>query len=373
MTYLDNASTTHKKPLSVIRAVTNGLTKYSVNASRGGYKLAIDGGLEIIKTRELIANHFNAEAENVIFTASCTSAINLALRGTIVPNGHIITTAMEHNSVLRTLQYLKVNYNINFTVISPTKNGTIDPSDIEKAITSKTYLVATIHTSNVTGATNDIYTIGSICKKHHLLYFVDGAQSSGHIKTDLKQCNINLYSIAGHKGFYAPQGIGVLISNNTKVKPIIMGGTGTHSESIIQPTSSPEGLESGTLSMPCILGLKAGVKYVNKNFDKLNYKIERLTSMLYNYLKNNSKIILYSFNPQSGVMSFNVNDMTSSEVGDYLSEKYNICVRTGLHCAPLIHKENKTLKTGMVRVSISSFNKTKDIKRLIKALNSLTC
>lgn len=371
MIYLDNASTTHKKPRCVIKAIKMGVTKYSVNASRGGYKLAVDGGMEVLKTRELLANTFNTNPENVIFTASCTAAINLAIRGTIKPNGHIIATAMEHNSVLRTLQDIKTKHNIDYTLITPT-NGTINPGDIENAITAKTYMVITIHTSNVTGATNNISTIGKICKKHNLIYMVDGAQSSGHIKIDLKKQHINLFTIAGHKGFYAPQGIGVLLTNAVKVKPIITGGTGTFSESIIQPTESPEGLESGTLSMPCILGLKAGVEYVNKHFDKINNKIKKLTTQLFNYLKNNSKIKLYSFNPESGVMSFNVIGYTSSEIGDYLSDNYNICVRTGLHCAPLIHQVNNTIKSGMVRVSISSFNTKNDIKKLINALDKFT-
>lgn len=371
MIYLDNASTTHKKPRSVIKAVKNGVTRLSVNSSRGGYKLAVDGGLEVLKTRELLANHFNASSENVVFTASCTAAINLALRGTARPNGHIVATAMEHNSVLRTLNDLKDKYNINFTIVEP-QNGVINPSNIEQAITNKTYLVVTIHTSNVTGATNDIFSIGNICKKHNLLYMVDGAQSCGHIKVDLKKNNINMFTIAGHKGFFAPQGIGVLISNNVKIKPLITGGTGTYSESINQPTESPEGLESGTQSMPCILGLKAGVEYVERNFDKLNNKMKKLTTVLYNYLSENKKIKLYSFNPESGVMSFNIIGYSSSEVGDYLSEKYNICVRTGLHCAPLIHQVNSTLSTGMVRVCINGFNKKHDIHVLIKALENFT-
>lgn len=369
MIYLDNASTTHFKPRCVIKAVKKGVTSYSVNSSRGGYSLAINGGIEVLKTREIIANHFNCQQENVIFTSSCTGAINLALRGTIKPRGHIVSTTMEHNSVLRTLQDLKDKYNIDYTLVEPT-NGVINPSDIEKAITDKTYLVVTIHTSNVTGATNDIASIGKICKKHNLLYMVDGAQSSGHLKIDLKNNNINLFSIAGHKGFYAPQGIGALLINGVKVKPLITGGTGTFSESINQPLDPPEGLESGTQSMPCILGLKAGVEYVEKNFEKINLKIKKLTTLLYNYLKNNDKIKLYSSNPSSGVLSFNIIGYSSSEVGDYLANYYNICVRTGLHCAPLIHQNNGTLQNGMVRVSISSFNLKKDIKNLIKALNT---
>lgn len=372
MIYLDNASTTHFKPKSVIKQTKRGTTALSVNSSRGGYTLAIDGGLEVLHTREVIANHFNCNPDNVIFTSSCTSAINLALRGTIKPNAHIVSTTMEHNSVLRTLQDLKDKFGIDYTLVEPT-NGIINPKDIEKAITSKTYLVVTIHTSNVTGATNDINSIGKICKKYKLLYMVDGAQSSGHIKIDLKKNNINLFSIAGHKGFYAPQGIGVLLINNTDVKPLITGGTGTNSESIKQPTTPPEGLESGTLSMPCILGLKAGVEYVENNFDKIKSKIKKLTTYLYKYLKNNDKIKLYSFNPESGVISFNIIGYSSSDVGDYLSNNYDICVRTGLHCAPLIHQSNGTLNTGMVRVSISAFNKLREIKTLIKAIDDFTC
>ena len=368
MVYLDNASTTHIKPYSVIKAVKRGVSTLSVNSSRGGYKLSVKGAMEVLKTREALAHHFNCNTENVIFTQSCTAAINLALRGTIKPNGHIIATTMEHNSVLRTLQDLKTKHNISFTLVEP-KNGTISPKDIETAITDKTYLVITIHTSNVTGMTNDIASIGKVCKKHKLLYMVDGAQSSGHIKVDIKKHNINLFSIAGHKGFYAPQGIGVLLTNNVNVSPIITGGTGTFSESITQPTQSPEGLESGTQSMPCILGLQAGVDYVEKHFDKINLKIKKLTTKLYEFLKSNDNIKLYSFNPSSGVMSFNIIGHTSSEVGDYLASK-NICVRSGLHCAPLIHQTNNTLKSGMVRVSISSFNSTRDIRKLIKAINS---
>jgi len=368
MIYLDNASTTHKKPKSVINAVRKGLTKFSVNSSRGGYKLSIDGGMEILKTRELFAQNFNVNTENVVFTSSCTSAINLAIRGTIKPNGHIIATAMEHNSVLRTLQDIKEKYNISYTLIEP-QNGIIKPSDIEKAINDKTYMVITIHTSNVTGATNNISSIGKICKNHKLIYMVDGAQSCGHTRVNLKKQNINLFTIAGHKGLYSPQGIGVLLFNDVKVNPLITGGTGTFSESILQPKESPEGLESGTLSMPCILGLKAGIEYVNKNFNKINEKIKKLTTYLFNYLKENKNIKLYSFNPESGVMSFNIIGYNSSEIGDYLDDKYNICVRTGLHCAPLIHQVNNTLQSGMVRVSISSFNKMRDIKKLIKALD----
>lgn len=367
--YLDNASTTHKKPLSVKIATLKGVGKYSVNASRGGYNLSIKGGMEVLRVRERTAKHFNANVENVIFTSSCTSAINLALRGTAKQGGHIITTAMEHNSTLRTLEDMRRLGQITYTIIEP-KSGSIDPADIEKAIKPNTYLVTCIHVSNVTGNQNPIDEVGKICKKHGLLFFTDCAQSAGHKKIDIEALNINLLTFAGHKGFYAPQGIGGLVYSGVSVNPIITGGTGTFSESIVQPTSPPEGLESGTQSMPCILGLGAGIKYVEKHFSKLQNNITKLTSHLINSLKDLNNYIVYSSKTENGVVAFNHKKYTSSEMGEKLNQ-YGICVRTGLQCAPLVHKTHGTLKSGMVRVSIGGFNKLGDIRKLIKALKQI--
>lgn len=370
MIFLDNSSTTHKKPRCVISACKKGLTKLSVNAGRGGYDLSVRAGMEVLNVRTMFANEFHANPEDVIFTGSCTQAINLALRGYIKPNGHIVATVLEHNSVLRTLEYLKNKYNISYTLVKPVKH-IIHPQDIENAITSKTYLVCCIHTSNVTGATNDIEAIGKVCKKHSCKFFVDCAQSGGHIKVDMDKSNINMLTLAGHKGFYAPQGIGVLIKRDIDIKPLIYGGTGTHSESLIQPNESPEGLESGTLSIPNILALGKGLEFVIKNFDKLNKRIFKLTNTLINYLKNNNNVILYSFNPHSGIASINIKGKESTEVSDILNEKYNIYVRSGLHCAPKLHEYYNTTSRGMIRFSISPYNKMKEIKKCIKAIDHI--
>lgn len=368
MIYLDNSSTTHFKPHCVKKATLMGLKKYSVNSSRGGYNLAVDGGMQILKVRELLANHFNANPENVVFTSSCTSAINLALRGSVKKGGHIITTALEHNSTLRTLEDLKIKGLITYTIVEP-KNGSIDPKDIERAIKPNTYLITCIHISNVTGNENNIEAVGRIAKAHNLKYMVDIAQSAGHKRIDIKKLGINMISIAGHKGFYAPQGIGVLIFNDIEIKPIKTGGTGTFSESIVQPTQSPEGLESGTLSMPCILGLGAGVKYVENRFDRLNSHIAYLGKMLYGEIKKLPNYVVYSTFPENGVIAFNHRKKTSSDMGEILNS-HGICVRTGLQCAPLVHRYYGTLKQGMVRASIGAFNTTHDIKRLVKVLKA---
>ncbi len=372
MIYLDNASTTHKKPHSVIRAVKKGLTTLSVNPGRGGYDLTIKGGQEVYDTRVIIHEFLhNDSPENVVFTGSCTQAINMALRGTIKPHGHIITTTFEHNSVLRTLNYLKEKYDISYTIIKP-KGLIITRDEIVSCIKPNTYMIAINHRSNVLGVTQDIEMIGQICKERKLLYFVDGAQSVGHAKIDMQKCNINMLSVAGHKGTFAPQGIGVFVTNNVKVKPLIMGGTGTYSESISQPIDSPEGLESGTLSLPNILGLKAGIKYVMRHFNKISLKICKFSSILYEKLKKIPNVIVYSPKENGGVIAFNIKGKTSSEVSDILSNTYNICTRSGLHCAPLVHSYMGTTKTGMVRVSLSYFNSYADITKFLKAVEKIS-
>jgi selenocysteine lyase/cysteine desulfurase len=274
MIYLDNASTTHKKPLSVVFSVIKAMTLDSVNPGRSGYKLSISAENKILDTRVLFKEYFNLKSiEDVIFTSGATMSINLALIGTKRLGGHIVATMYEHNSVLRCLDYLKTNYNITYTLVAPRADGVIYKDDIEASIKPNTYLVVTNYTSNVVGFDLDVSAIGKMAKKHNLIYMVDGAQAVGHKKIDMQKCNINLLAIAGHKGLYAPQGIGVLLIKDVKVLPLIMGGTGTYSDSVTQPTELPEGLESGTRNLPGIYGLNAGIKYVYKNMDKIQQKL----------------------------------------------------------------------------------------------------
>lgn len=371
MIYLDNSSTTHIKPTSVILSTLKGLRRDSINPSRGGYKWAIQTQQKVYDCREKLAEFLGTTPESVIFTSGCTMAINLGLIGTAKKNGHIITTIFEHNSVLRTLTHLKENYNITITYLTPNKNGQITSSEIKKHIRSNTYMVIINHTSNVTGTTQDITSIGKLCKKHNLLFFVDGAQSVGHEKINMLDMNINLLSVAGHKGLYAPQGIGALLINNCKVLPIIFGGTGTFSENTKQPTDYPDGLESGTPNILGILGLSAGIDFVTKNQDKINNKIYILTSHLLDKLNKIKNVDVYSQNPHSGVVAFTIKNKDSVEVSRILDEEYNICTRSGLHCAPLVHKYYKTLKNGMTRISISYFNKMSDINKLINAIKEI--
>ena len=227
------------------------------------------------------------------------------------------------------------------------------------------------HTSNVTGATQNISAIGKICKKHNLKLFVDGAQSAGHEYINMKEQNINMLSIAGHKGLYSPQGIGALLINDCNIEPLLYGGTGTHSDKIKQPTDYPEGLESGTQNILGILGLSAGVDFVAKKQERINKKITHLTKYLVTELNKIKNVELYCDNTSSGVVSITIKNKDSVEISKILDEEYNICTRSGLHCATLIHQYNKTIKKGTTRISLSYFNTKKEIDKFLEAVKKI--
>ena len=372
MIYFDNSSTSKKKPKCVIKAVKSGLTKYSANPGRGSHTLSMLASEQVLNARITLCNHFNLKnPENVIFTSGCTESLNLAIQGTVKRNGHIVTTFLEHNSVLRTLTHLTQTHNITYSLVQPNKSGEIDPKTIENAITTKTYMIIVNHTSNVLGVTQNIEEIGKIAKKHKLLFLVDSAQSAGHEKIDMAKQNINLLCGTAHKGFYGPQGVGFLLINNANVSPIKFGGTGTQSASIIQPQGNPESLESGTPATPNILGLMAGVNFVERNFDKINTKIEKLSTKLINFLSSKEQIKLYSKNAKSGVIAFEIKNLDSSDVVNLLNNVYKICARGGLQCAPKIHEFLKTTKQGLVRISINYFNTMREVNYFIKSINNL--
>ena len=374
MIYLDNSATTNHKPFMVKFEVFKSTTcKFCSNPHRAGNNLSNFLAEKILKTRENLCSFVNCESiDNVIFTSGCTEALNLAILGTMKKGGHIITNSLEHNSCLRPLYNLKNKGIIDLTIIQPEKDGSLNLDKIKNAVRDNTYLITLIHTSNVTGMTNDIKTMGKFCKERNILYLVDCAQSAGHEKIDMQKNNIDFITIAGHKGFYALTGIGALIvSNKAKkhLKPIKFGGTGTKSNSPIQPEDFPDGFESGTCNTSGILSLNAGLNFVRKNQEKINNKIARLSKLLISELEKIKEIKIYkSNNINSGVISFNIENFASNEVSNFLSEKYNICVRSGLHCAPLVHKHYGTLENGMIRASISYFNTEREIKKLVFAL-----
>ena len=365
MIYLDNAATTYYKPYEVKQAVNKALNLYTANAGRGGHKLAQLSAEKIFETREKVLDFFDARNHNCIFTSGCTHALNLAILGSVKDGGHIITTYLEHNSVLRPLEYLKSIGKIEYTVLE-----NMDKDSFEQAILPNTYMIITTQASNVTGERIDINMVNNICKTHNLLHLVDTAQGGGHIFDSLN--NVDIIAFAGHKGLYGLGGVGgLIVKDNVELKPIMFGGTGTTSESLVQPTMIPEGFEVGTSANIPIISIGAGIDYVNKNKKYIMQKEKMLHNAIIKMFNELSFITTY-FAPNSvGVYSFNVMDYDSAYVSDYLNEKFGICTRSGLHCAPLVHRHFNTQDRGMVRVSFSSDNTLDDIKQLEIALKSL--
>ena len=230
---------------------------------------------------------------NVIFTSGCTEALNLAILGTIQTGGNVVYCSNSHNSVARPLEYLKSKNLISTTLVKTDKTGKMTAEKIENAITDKTYLVVVNHTSNVTGTTSNIKEIARVCKKHNCLFLVDGAQSAGHIKIDMKNDGISMLAVAGHKGLLASQGVGALLFDPTvKINPQKFGGTGTNSELLLPPITYPDSLEAGTSPTPAIFSLFAGTKYVKKHFEKINKKISKLSKYLIDELSKKNGVTL---------------------------------------------------------------------------------
>lgn len=370
MVYFDNAATSLYKPKEVQNAVIIAMKNLTANPGRSGHKLAQNVAEKIEETRENVLGFFGANKYNLVFTKNCTEALNLAIFGTLKKGGHVITTCYEHNSVLRSLEHLK-KHGVEVTILGCDLNKFHE--EFESNIKSNTRLVVTTFVSNVTGEVCDINSVSKICKKHNLKYLIDGAQASGHVEIDLQKIDCDMFAFAGHKGLLSLTGVGGLIVKNLQdLKPIIFGGTGTDSQNLIQPTDTIEGFEAGTLPTISIISLNAGVEFLKKNFSKILEKERNLSEFLYKKLKNIKNLEIFSNITSKNVFSFNLKNMDSATVANILNEDFGICVRPGLHCAPLVHQKNKTSDVGAVRVSVDFKNTYDEIEYLIYALEKIS-
>ena len=373
MIYLDNSASTLQKPKVVQRAVQDSLNYFSANPGRSGHKQAIKTALAVEKVRSVVANHLKTSFEKIIFTLNCTDALNLAILGSHKKGGHVICTVNEHNSVLRPLEHLKeIDPTFSYTIADQTVNFGIRWQDIKRHIKPETYLVVVNHISNVNGDIANVEEIGTNLAERNILFLVDAAQGGGHFRYDMKKMCINMLALAPHKGFYAPQGVGCLALNGDfSLSPVRFGGTGTNSLDLFQPESLPERFESGTLNTPAILGFGEGVKFVEENFERIQVKLEDLTTYLH-YELSKLPVELYTKTENiNGVFAFNIPNISSVEVANYLDEKWDICVRSGYHCAPQKHRSLGTLEHGAVRVSMSYFNTYQEIEKLVLAIKTL--
>ncbi len=377
MIYFDNAATSFPKPQVVYEKIMEAMTKYGANPGRSGHKMALEINREIFNTRKELGKLFNIDDPlDIIFTFNCTESLNIGIKGVLNKGDHVIATSMDHNSVLRPIMALE-SQGISHTIVKADDKGLVDPHDIEKAIRKETKLIVTTHISNLTGTIMDINSIGQIAKKYGVLYMVDGAQSAGVYDIDLKKTHIDMLAFPGHKGLLGPQGTGGLyIRKGIEIKESFQGGTGSKSDSLIQPDWMPDRFESGTPNGPGIVGLGAGLKYIKEiGMENIRKKEEDLTMYFIGEVKKIENLILYGYlerGIQAPVVALNIEGKDSSEVSYLLDSLYNIGVRPGLHCTPLGHQTIGSLDQGAVRFSFGYENTFEEIDLAIKALKEIT-
>lgn len=372
MVYLDNAATSMPKPRSVPRAAEMAIERFG-NPGRSGHPASLEAGRAIYGCRQELCGLFNVKDPfRFVFCSSCTDALNQAIKGMLPDGGHVVTTALEHNSVLRPLHTLKERQLATLSIVFPRGDGYVAPEDIAREIRPVTKLVAVNHASNVTGAVQPIEAIADLCYRRGIPLLVDGAQSAGCLPVDLSAYGIDLFAFPGHKGLLGPQGSGALyIRESCAPLPLREGGTGSSSTMLTQPLDMPDRYESGTAPTPAIAGMLAGTNYVRQNFDNIIAIEKRLTEELWEGLKEIGGVALYGpepGKPRVGVVTFNVGDLDASAVADRLSADYGVACRAGLHCAPLAHKFLGTDRRGAIRFSLGPFNTPEDIRWAVRAV-----
>lgn len=375
MIYFDNAATTLHKPHEVIEAVVHAMTTAG-NASRGTHTGSLAASRTVYETRKKIADFFHcSRADHVIFTSNSTEALNIAICGTLGKGDHIISTDLEHNSVLRPLYHLE-EQGASLTFLSANKKGCIDYDDFKRSIKPNTKAIVCTHASNLTGNVLDIERIGRIAKAHNLLFIVDASQSAGCIEINMETMNIDILCFTGHKGLLGPQGTGGLcIHESVEIRPFKHDGSGIHSYEKGQPQAYPARLEAGTLNSHGIAGLCAAINYINTiTIPVIAKKEQELLWHFYKGICNIPEIHIYGdfdTKERAAILSLNIEGYDSGTVSDLLSQEYDIATRPGAHCAPRMHQALGTTETGAVRFSFSSFNTMEEVETAIQALKEL--
>ena len=375
--YLDNAATSFPKPKEVATAVYDFMVNNGTSSGRGSYKKAMQSDYIVYECRKLIGKLFNFDnPKKVIFTSNVTDSLNIAMRGILKENDHVITSSLEHNAVWRCLKTLERDINIKIDTVECSKDGITNPQDIKKYIKKDTALIVFTQTSNVLGTIQPIREIGAIAREHNIPFLVDSAQSAGAMKIDVKEDNIDILAFTGHKSLLGPMGTGGLIINtDIDIKPLKAGGTGGDSAYEYQPDYYPNHLETGTSNVSGIAGLREAIKFLNKEgIENIHNKEKELTKYALKKLETVKDIEIYGpkdCEKMLSVISFNIKDKRPEDVGSILDQKYDIMLRAGLHCAPTAHSVIGTKERGTLRIGLGYFNEKEDIDKLVEALNNL--
>ena len=375
MIYFDNAATTLRKPDSVVQAVAEAMCTLG-NSGRSIHEGALGASRIIYDTRIALAELFHAEnPERIAFTANSTEALNIAIKGILKPGDHVITTELEHNSVLRPL-YEMEDRGVALTIIPADRKGNIRYEDIEENIRPETKALITTHGSNLTGNLLDIGRIGEIARKYNILYIVDASQTAGVFPIDVQAMHIDFLCFTGHKALLGPQGTGgIYVRDGVVITPLLSGGSGVQTYLRSHPPQMPTALEAGTLNGHGIAGLRAALRYIKETgMDAIRKKEQELMWDFYEAVSKISGIKIYgdfSTKNRCPIVTLNVRNYDSGEVSDTLSAEYGIATRPGAHCAPLMHKALGTVEQGAVRFSFSHFNTLEEINIAVSALQEL--
>jgi len=380
MIYLDNAATSWPKPREVAEAMMHFLSEVGANPGRSGHRLSVEAGRIVYGAREAIASLFNApDPLRVVFGANVTEGLNLALCGLLHPGDHVITSSMEHNSMMRPLRELERG-GIEVTVVQCSREGILEIADIESAIKPNTVMIALTHASNVVGTLLPISEAGRVARRHNLLLLVDTAQTGGAYPIDMQADNIDLLAFTGHKSLYGPMGTGGLVIgervDTIRLQPLKRGGTGSNSEYEEQPSFLPDLCESGTPNTVGLAGLLAGVNWVRqRGVDEIRTHEVRLVRRLIAGLKQIPGVFVHGpcdAELQTATISFTIDGMAPSEIGLQLDDEYEIMCRVGLHCAPSAHKTIGTFPVGTVRFGLGAFNTLEQVDTALNAIERLS-
>ena len=375
MIYLDNAATTMHKPQVVIDAVVQAMNSLGT-AGRGANEASLSAARIIYDTRDRLAQLFHAEsAKRIAFTCNSTESLNIAIKGSLNPGDHVITTTLEHNSVLRPL-YEMQSQGVELTVIESDKRGCICYDDFEKAIRPETRVIVCTNGSNLTGNRLDIERVGKIAADHGIRFIVDASQTAGVFEIDVQKMHIDILCFTGHKGLLGPQGTGgIYVREGIELRPLKSGGSGVDTYNTHHPAEMPTALEAGTLNGHGIAGLGAGVKYImDTGMEHIRETEQHYMWKFYNGVKDIPGVKIYGdfeTEDRCPIVTLNIADYDSSEVSDELLMTYGISTRPGAHCAPLMHKALGTVDQGAVRFSFSHFNTEEEIDAAIAAIREL--
>lgn len=376
--YMDHAATSWPKPPQVIASIQNAIVNAGGNPGRGSHRLAIAAGETLYETRDVVASFFNCpDPFRVTFSKNITEAINLIMRGFLRPGDHVLVSPMEHNAVMRPLIFLEKR-GVSHTVLPAGSDGKILTESIPALIHPATRLMIICHESNVNGVIQPVREAGKIAEEHGIFLLVDAAQSSGSLPINMQQDAIDFLAFTGHKGLYGPTGTGGVIFgdrvNSREIEPLILGGTGSLSESFEQPEFMPDQLESGTQNVAGLAGLTAGIRWVSEQLARNPRTLDHKIIRLIDGLRQIPGVTCYTAlkpEDQGSVISITIADTDNGLAGEWLDTKRNIMSRVGLHCAPAAHKQLGTFPNGTIRLSVSWMTTDKEIEMVIQAVREL--